>query len=160
MFRSSDPEVFLGDFLKKCSKFTGEHPCRSVILIKLLCNFIEIALRHGCSLVNLLHISRTLFLTNTSGRLLLNVLIWYIFKFLCCYITIIFLGYGIFFIPKNLFHLRYWTIYQLFTANTASHIIKANRLVYIANRNTDFTKCAKIIKVLQLLLTPRLIKHV
>ena len=26
-----------------CSKFTGEHPCRSAISIKLLCNFIEIA---------------------------------------------------------------------------------------------------------------------
>ena len=25
--------------LKICSKFTGEHPCRSAILIKLLCNF-------------------------------------------------------------------------------------------------------------------------
>ena len=35
------------------------------------CDFIEIALRHGCSPVNLLHISRTLFLKNTSGRLLL-----------------------------------------------------------------------------------------
>ena len=29
--------------------------------IKLLCNFIEIALRHGCSPVNLLHIFRTPF---------------------------------------------------------------------------------------------------
>ena len=28
---------------------------------KLFCNFIEIALRHGCSPVNLLHIFRTLF---------------------------------------------------------------------------------------------------
>ena len=51
--RSSQLEVFLGKgFLKICSKFTGEHPCRSVISIKLLCNFIEITLRHGCSLVN------------------------------------------------------------------------------------------------------------
>ena len=39
--------------------------------IKLLCNFIEIALRHGCSHVNLLHIFRTPFPKNTSGRLLL-----------------------------------------------------------------------------------------
>ena len=31
------------------SKFTGEDPCRSVIPIKLLCKFIEITLRHGCS---------------------------------------------------------------------------------------------------------------
>ena len=35
--RSSHPEVFLGkDVLKRCSKFTGEHPSRSVISIKLL----------------------------------------------------------------------------------------------------------------------------
>ena len=32
--------------LKICSKFTGEHPCRSVISIKLLCNIIEITLQH------------------------------------------------------------------------------------------------------------------
>ena len=50
--RSSRPDVFLGKgILKKCSKFTGEHPSQSVISIKLLCNFTEIALRHGCSLV-------------------------------------------------------------------------------------------------------------
>ena len=53
--RSSPPEVFLGkDVLKIFSKFTGEQPCQSVISIKLLCNFIEIILRHGCSPVNLL----------------------------------------------------------------------------------------------------------
>ena len=34
------------DVLKKiCSKFTGEHPCRSVISLKLQSNFVEIALR-------------------------------------------------------------------------------------------------------------------
>ena len=62
--RGSHPEVFLGkSVLKICSKFTGEHPCRSVISIKLLCNFIKITLRHGCSPVNLLHIfSEYLFL--------------------------------------------------------------------------------------------------
>ena len=32
--------------LKICSKFTVEHPCRSVILIWLQSNFIEITLRH------------------------------------------------------------------------------------------------------------------
>ena len=37
-------------------------------------NFIEITLRHACSPVNLLHIFRTLFLKNTSGRLLLSLL--------------------------------------------------------------------------------------
>ena len=65
--RSSRPEAFLRkDVLKICSKFTEKHPCRSVILIKLQSNFIEIALlQHGCSPVNLLHIFRTLFIRTT-----------------------------------------------------------------------------------------------
>ena len=64
--------MFLGKgILKKCSKFTGDHPCRSVISIKLQSNFIEITLRRGCSPVNLLHIFRTPFPKNTSGGLLL-----------------------------------------------------------------------------------------
>ena len=58
--------------LKICSKLTGEHPCRSVISIKLPCNFIEITLRHGSSPVNLLHIFKRPFPKNTSGRLLLS----------------------------------------------------------------------------------------
>ena len=40
--------------LKICSKFTGEHPCGSVISIKLQS---KITLRHGCSPVNLLAVS-------------------------------------------------------------------------------------------------------
>ena len=37
--RSSHPEVFLGKGgLKICSRFTGEHPCRCAISIKLFCN--------------------------------------------------------------------------------------------------------------------------
>ena len=35
--------------LKKCRKFATEHPCRSLISIDFLCNFIEIAFRHGHS---------------------------------------------------------------------------------------------------------------
>ena len=53
-------------FLKICNKFTGEHPT------KLLCNFIEITLRHRCSPVNLLHIFKKPFATSISGRLLLH----------------------------------------------------------------------------------------
>ena len=53
--RSSPPELFLGKvLLKMCSKFTGEHPCRSVIPIKLLCKL------------------RCFLYKNTSGELLLN----------------------------------------------------------------------------------------
>ena len=55
--------------LKICSKFIGEHSCRSAISIKLQSNFIEIALEHGCSPVNLLQIFRTPFPRNTSGWL-------------------------------------------------------------------------------------------
>ena len=69
MYRSNHSLVFLGTgVLKICSTVTGEHPCRSAISMKLLCNFIEIALRRGCSLVNLLHIFRISFYKNTYGR--------------------------------------------------------------------------------------------
>ena len=72
IWRSSHPEVFLGKgVLKICSKCSGENQCRSAISIRLLCNFTEIALRHGCSPVNLLHIFRTPFPRNSPGRLLL-----------------------------------------------------------------------------------------
>ena len=71
--RSSHPEVFLGKcILKIWSKFTGEHPCRSVISVNLQSNFIEIALRYGRFPLNLLHIFRTPFLKNTTGWLLMN----------------------------------------------------------------------------------------
>ena len=68
MWRSSFSDVFLGkSILKKCSKFTGKHPCQSVVSIKLLCNFIEVAPRHGCSPVSLLHIFRTPFYLPLEG---------------------------------------------------------------------------------------------
>ena len=64
--RSRCSEVFLEKgVLKICTKFTGEHACRSAISIKLLSNFIEITVQHGCSPVNFLHIFRTPFLRNT-----------------------------------------------------------------------------------------------
>ena len=73
-YRNNRPEVFLGKVvLKICSEYTGEHPWRSTISIKLLCNFIEITLRQGYSPVNLLHIFTTPFLQKTTGRLLLHM---------------------------------------------------------------------------------------
>ena len=71
--RTSYPEVFLRKGVPKIySKFTGEHPCRSMISIKLLCNSIKITLRHGRSPVNLLHIFRTPFRKNAWRWLLLE----------------------------------------------------------------------------------------
>ena len=62
--KSSHPEVVLGKgVLKLRSKFTGEHPCRSVISTKLQSNFIQ----HGCSPENLLNIFGTPLTKNTSG---------------------------------------------------------------------------------------------
>ena len=59
---SSRLEVFLGiGVLNVFSKFTGEHPCRSVIS----------ALRHGFSPVNLLNTFSTPIPKNTSGWLFL-----------------------------------------------------------------------------------------
>ena len=62
----SHPEVFLvKGVLKICSKFTREHPYRSVISTMLRNN--------GCSPVNLLHIFRIPFTKITSGWLLLII---------------------------------------------------------------------------------------
>ena len=65
-------ELFLWKSVLKNGKFTGKRPCQRVIPIKLQSSFIKIALRHGCSPVNLLHIFRTPFHKNTSRVLLLN----------------------------------------------------------------------------------------
>ena len=84
-------EAAIKGLLKICSKFTEENPCRSVISIKLQSSFIEIALRHVWSPVNLLHIFRTTFSKNISGWLplpylvglyiLIAVIRFYILKF-------------------------------------------------------------------------------
>ena len=80
VYRSSHPEVFLRKgVLKICSKFTGKHPCQSLISIKLLCSFIEIAFRHGWSPVNLLHVFRTTFPKNSSCWLLPQLVFWQLF---------------------------------------------------------------------------------
>ena len=68
LFRSSHPEMFLVKrVLKICSKFTGEHSCQSVISMMLQSNFTETILLHGCSPVNLLHISEHFFLGTSLG---------------------------------------------------------------------------------------------
>ena len=73
-FRSNPLGLFLRKgVLKICSKSTGEHPCRSVISMKLLCNFIEITFWHGYSPLDLLYIFRTPFYKNICGGLLLEL---------------------------------------------------------------------------------------
>ena len=58
------PEVLLGkDALKSCGNFTGVHPCRSAISIKLQSVFSW----NGCSPVNLWHIIRTPFPKKLKG---------------------------------------------------------------------------------------------
>ena len=113
--RSSHLEVFLGKgFLKICSKFTGEHACRSAMSIKLLCSFIEIALRHGCSPVNLLHIFRTPFLKNTSGRLLLKLLMFRLFRLIQIHLELI---------SRNSLHLSHYRV-LLFDTTATVHTIQ------------------------------------
>ena len=44
-FKNSRPDVFLRkSVLEICSKFTGKHPCQSVVSIKFFCSFIELHL--------------------------------------------------------------------------------------------------------------------
>ena len=59
-FRTSHPLVFFGKVVVKTwSKFTGEHPCRSAISIKLLCTLAWV---YGCSPVNFCIFSEKLLL--------------------------------------------------------------------------------------------------
>ena len=58
--------VFLGKaILQVCIKFTGKHPCRELISIKLLYNFIEITLLHGCSPTNWAAFGQPIFTSKT-----------------------------------------------------------------------------------------------
>ena len=63
IFMRLQNQDYLGTFSSNSKIF---HPCRSVVSVRLFCNFIEIALRHGCSPVNLLHVFRTLSLRTLS----------------------------------------------------------------------------------------------
>ena len=76
--RSNPPEVFLGkEVLKTWSKSRGEHPCWSVISIKLLC----ITLWHGCSPITLLHIFRIPFPKKPLGGCFWSAHFWLITLF-------------------------------------------------------------------------------
>ena len=68
---SSQPSI--GVLPKWCSGKMQQMYRRTPMSIKLLCNFIEIALRHDSSPVNLLYIFGTPFPKNTSGGLHLKL---------------------------------------------------------------------------------------
>ena len=124
--------MFLGKVvLKICSKFTGEHPCRSVISIKLLCNFIEIALRHGCSPVNLLHIFSTCFNRNTSGRLLLSL--FTLTNFIC--INLIYV--------RDVSNLSAYSNFFIIAHNHKSEVTPSKLLEFIESRHLLLPLCAK-----------------
>ena len=68
IIRSSHLEVFLGKgVLKICNKFTGEHPCRSVISINLLCNLLKSHFGAGVLLQICCIFSERLFLITPLG---------------------------------------------------------------------------------------------
>ena len=71
--RSSHREVFLGKGVLKICNWATLLKSHFGMGVLLQSNFIEIALRQGCSPVNLLQIFRTPFLKNTSGGLLLSM---------------------------------------------------------------------------------------
>ena len=64
-----DPRI--GVLMKRCPQNMQQIYGRTLMP---KCDFIEITFRHVCSPVKLLHILRTFFPKNTSGRLLLKVL--------------------------------------------------------------------------------------
>ena len=81
--RSNPPEVFSvvpsvlwKRYSENMQQIYRKIPIRIVISIKLFSNVVEVALRHGCSPVNLLPIFRTPFSKNTSGGLLLWYATW------------------------------------------------------------------------------------
>ena len=70
---------------KKCSEniqqIYSRHPCRRAISIKELCNFIEIAVWHRCSPVNLLHNFRIHFPKNRSAGYFWKRIVFWIRSF-------------------------------------------------------------------------------
>ena len=106
----SEPEVLLENgVLKVCSKFTLEHPCRIVISIK-LCNFIEIALWHGCYPVNLLHILRASFPRKTSGHGCFCILQTLLYKKMFSELCFILMHNALFGLVKMINKAQFWLV--------------------------------------------------
>ena len=98
IYRSSRSEVFLRK--ENMQQIYGRKRMPKCDFNKVSSNFIKIALRHGCSPVNLLHIFRAPFPRNTSGWLLL-------------YLVNMILSFGchiIFFVATAYFFVIYMTL--------------------------------------------------
>ena len=101
--RSSHSEMSLRKgVLKICSKVTGQHPCRSAISIKFQSNFIEIAHRHRCSSVTLLHIFSKEHLWAAASNLCWQLTHLWKFYSRMTYITPIAGQYSLFIRPENI----------------------------------------------------------
>ena len=104
--RSSCPEVFLEKVVPKiCSEFTGEHPCRRMILISYFATLWNPTSALVFSTVNLLHIFKTPFSKNTSGlRLVYKAETSWNFrkKTLDCVICCIFIRFQISIVSLNI----------------------------------------------------------
>ena len=79
--------IYLKIFKTICSNIScitkiSKPKCFNPFSIKLLCSFLEIALWHACSPVNLLHIIRTPFPYNSPGGLLPALRIIYIYIYI------------------------------------------------------------------------------
>ena len=67
-----------------CRKFTGEHPCQSVISINSGLHD-KFTLWHGCSPVNLLHVSEHLFLRTPLGGCFYSSILIPLFVIFVCF---------------------------------------------------------------------------
>ena len=127
--------------MKICSKFTGEHPCSSVIKTKLLSDFIEIALWHGFSTENLLRIFRKFFPKDTSSR-------WQLLPIRIIWIDRILLLYNVFIVlfNKNVCNILNGTMpcetKQRFNKNENGFVV--NSLLVFSSSSVIITKTTDI----------------
>ena len=80
---------------------TGEGNWFFIFLTKFIDNFIAIALRHGCSAVNLLHIFRKTFPKNTSGGILMKSILSFILKHIAIYWHVSYVFNPLSAVPQN-----------------------------------------------------------
>ena len=79
--RSSPPEVLLKRGVPKiCSKFTGEHPCRSVISIKLLCSALQLYKNHTSAWVFSCFFIQYILPLPILNKVIMKIIKWHLVK--------------------------------------------------------------------------------